>query len=101
MHWTRYLDDCLHLLEEKQEYPTDGLLVCLVRVQLICNKGGALTWNDVPGYAEMEGPTDLYVKTLKMQLENLERCLPGELKSNGIYSDAFLSYGRSSLTQSQ
>jgi hypothetical protein len=91
MRWTRYLDECLHFLEEKQEYPTDDLLVCLVRVQLICNKGSALTWNDVLGDAEMGGPTDLYVKTLKTQLDNLERSLPRELKSNGMYSDAFLS----------
>lgn len=91
MRWTRYLDECLHLLEEKQEYPTDGLLVCLVRVQLICNKTSTLTWNDMLGGAEMGGPTDLYVKTLKTQLDNLERSLPGELKSNGIGSDAFLS----------
>jgi hypothetical protein len=91
MRWTRYLDECLRHLEEKQEYPTDDLLVCLVRVQLICNKGSALTWNDVLGNTEMGVPTDLYVKTLKTQLDNLERSIPGELKSNGIYSDAFLS----------
>ena len=78
------MDECLHLLEEKQEYPTDHLLVCLVRVQLICDKGNALTWNGVLGDAEMKGPTELYIKTLQTQLENLERTLPEELKSNGM-----------------
>jgi hypothetical protein len=91
MRWTRYLEKCLHLLEEKQEYPTESLLVYLVRLQLICNKGSALTWNNGLSDAEMGGPTDLYVKTLKTQFENLEQSLPGEFKSNGIYSDDFLS----------
>jgi hypothetical protein len=86
MRWTRYLDECLRLLEEKKEYPTDALLVSLVRVQLICNKGGALIWNDLFGDAEMRIPADFYVKTLKSQLDDLERSIPGELKSNGRFS---------------
>lgn len=85
MRWTRYLEECLHFLEEKKDYATDDLLVYLVRVQLICNKGSALTWNDMLGDAEVGVPTDLYVKTLKSQLETLERSMPQELKLNGIF----------------
>ena len=86
MRWTRYLDECLRFLEEKKEYPTDALLVSLVRVQLICNKGGALTWNGLFGDAEMRIPADFYVRTLKSQLDDLERSIPGELKSNSVFS---------------
>jgi hypothetical protein len=75
----------LHLLEEKKEYPTDELLVYLVRAQLICNKGGALTWNDPFGDAEMRIPADFYVKTLKSQMDDLERFMPRDLKSNRIF----------------
>ncbi|KIN06912.1 hypothetical protein OIDMADRAFT_150163 [Oidiodendron maius Zn] len=82
MRWTRYLDECLRLLEEKKEYPTDEVLVYLVRVQLICNKGSALTWNHVLGDTELGAPTDLYVKTLKSQLDSLECSIPQTLKSN-------------------
>jgi hypothetical protein len=84
MRWTRYLDECLRLLEEKKEYPTDSLLVYLSRVQLICNKGGTSTINDLFGDTEMRIPADLYIKTLKSQLNNLEQSIPPELKSNGI-----------------
>jgi len=84
MRWTRYLDECLRLLEEKKEYSTDELLVYLVRVQLICNKGGASTWNDMFGDVEMRAPADLYVRTLTSQLDELERSIPPDLKANGI-----------------
>jgi len=84
MRWTRYLDDCLRLLEEKAQ-PTDDLLVYLVRVQLICNQGSTLTWNDVLGDVEVGIPTDLYIKTLKSQLDNLENSIPQLLKANGMF----------------
>ena len=85
MRWTPYLDECLRLLEEKKDYPTDNLLVYLVRVQLICNQGAASTWNDIFGAVETRVPADFYVKTLKSQLDNLDRSIPPELKSNGIF----------------
>lgn len=86
MRWTPYLDECLRLLEEKKDYPTDNLLVYLVRVQLICNQGAASTWNDIFGAVETRVPADFYVKTLKSQLDDLDRSIPPELKSNGINS---------------
>jgi hypothetical protein len=90
MRWTRYFDECLNVLEEKKEYPTDNLLVHLVRLQLICNKGSALTLNDALGDADVGVPTDLYVKTLKSQLDNLKHSVYPELASNGIFIVFFL-----------
>jgi hypothetical protein len=90
MRWTRYLDECLHLLEEKKEYPTDVVLVYLTRVQLICNKGVTSTINDLFGDAEMRVPADFYVKSLKLQLGELERSVPPELNSNGILNHMFV-----------
>jgi hypothetical protein len=84
MRWTRYLDECLRLLEEEKEYPTDVLLVYLTRVQLICNKGGASTINDLFGDAEMSVPADFYIKSLRLQLDELGRSVPPELNSNSI-----------------
>jgi hypothetical protein len=84
MRWTCYLDECLNLLEEKKEYPTDILLVYLTRVQLICNKGGTSTTNDLFGDTEMRMPADFYVKSLRLQLDELERSVLPELISNGI-----------------
>ncbi|KAE9373028.1 hypothetical protein N431DRAFT_544205 [Stipitochalara longipes BDJ] len=82
MRWSRYLDECLRLLEVQKEYPTDELLVSLARIQLICNKGATSTINDLFGDAEMKMPADFYAKSLKSQLDELERSISPELKFN-------------------
>jgi hypothetical protein len=84
MRWTPYLAECLRVLEEEKDYPTDLLLVYLVRVQLICNKGASSTWDDIFGDSAAQVPPNFYAKTLKSQLDDLERSIPPELKSNGI-----------------
>ena len=91
MRWTRYSDECLRLLEEKKEYPTDELLVYLTRVQLICNKGSSTTINDLFCDAEIGVPADFYVKTLKSQLDNVEQSIPPGLRSNGNTCSVFSS----------
>lgn len=77
------MDECLRLLEDCKEYPSDDLLVYLTRVQLICNKGSLTTFNDLFGDVEMRTPADLYMKTLRSQLDDLVHSIPTQLKSNG------------------
>lgn len=84
MRWTPYLGECLRVLEESKDYPTDVLLVHLVRAQLICNKGTTSTWDDMFGDTANQVPPNFYAKSLKSQIEDLERSIPTELKSNGI-----------------
>ncbi len=82
MRWTPYLDECLRLLEEKREYPTDLLLVYLVRVQLISNKLACAPWNDTFGDAMTKFPPEFYLKALQSQLDDLKRNIPPELQTN-------------------
>ncbi|KFY44153.1 hypothetical protein V495_03611 [Pseudogymnoascus sp. VKM F-4514 (FW-929)] len=84
MRWTPYLGECLRMLEDNRDYPTDLLLVRLVRLQLICNKGTASTWEETFGDTAHQVPPNLYAKSLKCQLDDLERSIPVELKSNAI-----------------
>ncbi|KAL5348077.1 hypothetical protein ACLOAV_006557 [Pseudogymnoascus australis] len=84
MRWTPYLGECLRILEENKDYSTDLLLVHLVRVQLICNKGATSTWDDIFGDAANQVPPNFYAKSLKSQLDELERSIPTGLKSNEI-----------------
>ena len=77
--WTPYLDECLCLLEEKKESPTDDLLVALVRVQLICNRAATSIRNDIFG-----APADFHADTMKLQLDDLQCYIPLGLKSNGM-----------------
>lgn len=75
----------MQILEEKRDFPTDLLLVYLVRVQVICNKIAAAPWNDTFGILSTKVPSDFYTKALKSQLEDLKRSIPVELQSNGNY----------------
>ncbi|KFY75166.1 hypothetical protein V499_04865 [Pseudogymnoascus sp. VKM F-103] len=84
MRWTPYLGECLRILEENKDYPTDLLLVHLVRAQLICNKSATSTWDDMFGDTSNQVPPNFYAKSLKSQLDDLERSIPAEIKSNGI-----------------
>jgi len=84
MRWSRYLDECMRLLEVKKEYLTDDLLVSLVRVQLMCNKGTTSTINDLFGDTDIRVPADFYIKSLMSQLDELQRSFTPELKANGI-----------------
>lgn len=83
MRWTPYLDECLRLLEEMREYPTDLLLVYLVRIQLIHNKVARAPWNDNLGDAAARLPPEFYLKALQSQFDDLKRSVPPEIQTNG------------------
>ncbi len=85
MQWTPYLEECLDLLETSRDFPTDALLVYLVRVQLICNKATLQNLNAIIADSDSHLPIDFYIKTLKSQLDQVERSIPPELKENGMY----------------
>ncbi|QDS74137.1 hypothetical protein FKW77_001111 [Venturia effusa] len=74
--WTSYLDECLQILEEKMEVPTDAILVQLVRIQLLCNRVATIPWRTT------SVPQSFFVKTLASDLESLTRTLPPSLESN-------------------
>ena len=85
MRWTRYMDECLKVVEETKEVPSDELLVQLVKVRLIAEK--AL---DVPptGGSVMGGentPTIFYIKALDAQLGEWRKSLPANLVENSKF----------------
>ena len=87
LRWTPYLDECLRLLHERREYPTDELFVYLVRVQLICNKSMQIAVNDTDPICNAKSGADqeVYAQVLRSQLEELRFSLSPELISNGIH----------------
>ncbi|KAL3426836.1 zn 2cys6 transcription factor [Phlyctema vagabunda] len=82
MRWTPYLDECLNILEATEEFSTDKLLVSLVRMQLITNKASPTIWYEIFSDSGAQLPPALYFKALQAQLNDLERSLPPDLKSN-------------------
>ncbi len=100
MRWTPYLDECLDLLETSKDFPTDLLLVHLVRVQLICNKATLQNLNTIVGDSNSQLPVEFYTKTLKSELDGVERSIPQELKENGMHLVIFgQRLNNSELTQ--
>lgn len=86
LRWTPYLDECVRLLSENSETPTDLLLVQFFRLQMISNK---VTQN--PGqesFVEPGGPLKepwaFYLKDLQAQLKGCKQNVPPELEQNGI-----------------
>jgi hypothetical protein len=86
MQWTPYLTECLRLLAENKDCPTDQLLVYLVKVQLICNKVASTAWTDdaTVGDGDKRLPAEFYLQIFKSELEEVKRAMPSELKTNGI-----------------
>ena len=80
------------MLLETQEYPTDRLLVSLVRVQQICNKSMQAVSNEANSTYNAKSVMDqeFYVQILKSQLEEIKISLSPDLKSNGIYISTYI-----------
>jgi hypothetical protein len=85
--FTPYMDDCLRILQEEKEAPTDALLIQLVRVQLIRDKASSLI---KIGPTPISGTTnplyvsgDFHIQTLVSQLEEVDKSIPETVKSNG------------------
>jgi hypothetical protein len=85
IRWTPYLDECLRMLAENREYPTDMLLAHFVRLQLIIERVTQAPWHDGPVDAagSVRAPSVFYLKALQAQLEDFKRDVPPELQQNG------------------
>jgi hypothetical protein len=80
MKFTPYMEECICVLEEMKSYPTDLLLVCLVRLQLICNEAAAMNWNSSD--EGNKAPGEFYMKAFNFQLEKFKQFIPPELQSS-------------------
>jgi hypothetical protein len=84
INFTPYMDDCLRILQEEREAPTDAHLIQLVRVQLIHNK--VVSLDNIPISVTAIPPYtsgDFQTQTLVAQLEDLKNSIPETVISNG------------------
>jgi hypothetical protein len=90
LRWTPHMDECLQRLAEKQECPTDEILVQQVRLQLIVEKVAQAPWYDgeVENVEPIRAPPAFYLKALQSQLLEVKRKLPPESLRNGKLSFA-------------
>ena len=93
LRWTPYLDECVTVLEEEKECPTDTLLVHLVKLQLIVEKVGQAPWHD--GYDSTTRsamtPAVFYVNAMQAQLQEVKANITHDNKTNSkeIHSYSF------------
>ncbi|KAL0944843.1 C6 transcription factor [Colletotrichum truncatum] len=84
LRWTSHMDESLQLLDSQPEVPSDRTLVALVRMQLLNEEAGRLSWRP-DGAEATEGvktPPSMYVKLLQGQLQKIVQNLPAELQTS-------------------
>lgn len=87
LRWTPYLDECIAVLGENDEHPTDSLLIHLVKLQLVVEKAGQAPWHeerDDPN-GSVRVPPIFYLKALQAQLQDFKTRIPPSIQANGTY----------------
>lgn len=86
--WTPYFEECLRILEETKEQPTDVLLVYLVKLQLVSEKGAQAVIAEnlavTDGMARV--PPAYHYKDLESQVQQIRRNVPTGLKDDCEYN---------------
>lgn len=72
LRWTPHMDECLRILDERQECATDEILVQQVRLQLLVERVTLDTWTD----KHMRAPLSFYLQTLHSQFQEAKDKLP-------------------------
>lgn len=86
LHWTPYMDECIAVLAENEEYPSDILLVYLVKLHLIFEKAGRGQWYEEQddAMASARAPPIFYLKALQAQLQDFKAKIPPAIQRNGM-----------------
>ena len=86
LRWTQYLEDCIAVLAEKKEYPSDTLLIQMVKLQLIMEKVGQCPWHEAhEEFTDFaRAPAIFYLKALQVQLQDFKTEIPPEIQKNGM-----------------
>lgn len=73
------------MLAETGEYPSDPLLLQMVKLQLIVEKVGQAPWQDGHGDAidSARAPPTFYLKALQTHLRDFKVNIPSEIQKNG------------------
>ncbi|RAK95160.1 Zn(II)2Cys6 transcription factor [Aspergillus ibericus CBS 121593] len=83
LQWTPYFDECLRVVEERNESANDALLVQLVKLRLITAK--AMDPGTNPTDAHFMRPSaSFYLQSLQRQVHDFRSRIPSELADNKI-----------------
>ena len=82
------MDECLQVLDESLECPTDEILVQQVRLQLVVEKATQVTLND----KHMRAPLSFYIQALHSQFQDIKDRLPFQSQRNGEQLSLIICY---------
>ncbi|KAK1570135.1 uncharacterized protein LY79DRAFT_527453 [Colletotrichum navitas] len=86
LKYSRYMQQCIRELQETQEYDSDMHLICIVRIQRLCERVADLRSRD---YDEEEAdmvvraPVSAHMMGFSAELNKLQAEMPPGLRSNG------------------
>jgi hypothetical protein len=72
---TPYMDECIRNLSKKAEYPSDKIMACLAKLQMVVGH--------IPSNCGVQSPIGLYVNALQAQLQAIRKDLSHEFSQNG------------------
>ncbi len=84
MQWTAYMEECLRVLSEKKECPSDELFLCQVRCQLLSQR--MIQAPQLPedvGQPESRVPAAFYLKALQSNLQQIRGAVSPTLQADG------------------
>ena len=78
------MDECIAVLAENKEQPTDTLLIHLVKLQLIIERIGQAPWHEECGNTtgSVRAPPTFYLKALQAQLKDCKANIPPDVQGN-------------------
>jgi hypothetical protein len=84
LRWTAYSNECLRVLETQKEFPSDVLLVQLVKLRLISEKMIDAPWSGAMIQADHSTtpPAMFYLKSLEAQIQDFKSNIPTEVAGN-------------------
>ncbi|KAF2493509.1 hypothetical protein BU16DRAFT_541190 [Lophium mytilinum] len=86
LRWTPHMNECLDVLAEVKEHPTDDTLVQLVRMQLIVDKAVQFSahYGEIGSNDFSQTPPSLYRLALQGQLQEIEKNVSGSFQHEVI-----------------
>jgi hypothetical protein len=94
MRYTKYIQECISVLEQEREYETDTRLVALVHIQHLTERISQLNAPDDP-IEEVPGlptaPMSAYVSAFHTELDKIRLGLPHDLQND---SQSLMSFSQ-------
>ncbi|KAJ9260815.1 transcriptional regulator family: Fungal Specific TF [Paecilomyces variotii] len=90
LRYTKYTEECCQLVAEAAEYPTDTLLIQLMRVHRLADKIKlSLSLDELEVQLGVSAPIGAYVRSLESELVQLKHTFPQDIPG---YTDLLMNY---------